>query len=379
MNRTGPLHTRAQMKKILYYCDSSQYGGAEKYLADLVASLDPAKYLAVCVLPKNKSASRFAGKLNSIKVYELSRLQIWFGLMGIIQREKPDIVHLNMHVPFSCYFAIIASKTAKVRLLFATVHSVVPPTSRFFPLKLVKRLLSGILLPKIDRFICVSNNSKEMFADNYNIDKNRVSVIYNGVDMHDAKPYDGPGLKNRLGIRERDRVIGVVSRIVNDKGIDDFLLAAKVISVRYPDTTFLIVGGGQLSGKMKGLSVSLGIGPKSIFTGEVRDVFGYIGIMDICVMPSHHESMPYALLEYMAMGKPVVSTLVGGVPEVIKNGISGLLVPPNDPRAIASAVRDLIKDGEKAAKMGGQAIERAKGLSITDMASRVEDLYCIMD
>ncbi|MFA5104879.1 MAG: glycosyltransferase family 4 protein [Candidatus Margulisiibacteriota bacterium] len=367
------------MKKILYYCDSSQYGGAEKYLADLISNLDPAGYRPICVIPKSKNSSRFREKLDNTKIYDLSRIQIWFGLTGIIKKEKPDIVHLNMHVPFSCFFAIFASKLTKVRNLFATVHSVVHPTSRSLFLKLAKHFLSNILLPKIDKFICVSNNSKEVLAANYGIDKGKISVVYNGIDVSDSQEFDGASLKRLLGINGDGRIVGVVSRIVKDKGIDDFLSASKKVLVQCPGTTFLIVGDGDLSDNMKELSASLGINKNVIFAGEVRDVFGYINIMDVCVMPSRHESMPYAILEYMAMKKPVVSTDVGGVPEIIKNGVSGLLVSANDPKAIADAVTDLFADPEKAAKMGGYAKELSKEMSVRNMASSVEELYCIMD
>ncbi|MCX5749204.1 MAG: glycosyltransferase family 4 protein [Candidatus Saganbacteria bacterium] len=363
------------MKKIVFYSDSAEFGGAEKYLVDLINKLDRAKYRSICVLPKNKNSFKFRGKINNTKIYELSRPRIWLGLTGILMKEKPDIVHLNMHVPFSCFFAILASKLTKVHGLLATVHSVVPPASRSLLLKFIKHRLSNLLLTKIDAFICVSRNSKEMFAENYKIDNDKISVVYNGIDMSDAEGSDAAGLKKQLGINGRDRIVGVVSRIVKDKGVDDFLRASKKVLASCPDTTFLIAGDGYLGDKMKDLSVSLGISKKVVFAGEVKDVFSHINIMDICVMPSRHESMPYVILEYIAMGKPAIASKVGGIPEVLDDGVNGILFEPKDIDKLAQKAVELLDNKEKALEISRNAKIKSDEYTIEKMIERTINVY----
>ncbi len=365
------------MKKILYYCDSSQYGGAEKYLTDLVANLDPDKYPAVCVFPKSKSAYRFRSRLNGKKVYELSRLQIWFGLIGIIRKEKPDIVHLNMHIPFSCFFAIAASKLTKVRKLFATVHSVVPPASRFLPMRFVKSFLSSALLPKIDEFICVSNKSRDEFCSTYGISKDKVDVVYNGLDPGKYNITDVSKIsKSSVGIKEGQIVIGTVSRLVKDKGIEYLLEAVAILAKKNDDICCLMIGDGNLRSKLERKAENLGIKDRTIFAGHIDNVISCLLLIDIFVMPSLRETFGLSTLEAMLAGKPVIATDVGGIPELVNNGNTGILVPPKDPDAIGKAVIELLSDNKKRERMGNNAQQRAHELfTLKNMVSGTQKIY----
>jgi glycosyltransferase involved in cell wall biosynthesis len=178
-------------------------------------------------------------------------------------------------------------------------------------------------------------------------------VIHSGVRF-DAKPREGA--RERLKIAAEEIVIAVVARLEPVKGVEYFIRAAAELSKRGLNKRVrcLVVGDGSLKAELLGLADALGL-EKIIFAGFQRDVFEYLSAADIYVQPSLNEAMGRTVLEAQYMKLPVIASRVCGLPDVLKEGLTGLLVPPGDPAALAAALETLITDAKLRAGMGEAA------------------------
>jgi glycosyltransferase involved in cell wall biosynthesis len=186
----------------------------------------------------------------------------------------------------------------------------------------------------------------------------------------------GGKLRRELGLPEHAPLVAVVSRLNHVKGIEYFLEAAAEVGVRFPAAHFLIVGEGEHRTTLEKLAARLGLGPRVRFTGLRVDVAQVLSEVAVSVLPSLSEGFSNVLLESMAAGVPVVATSVGGNTEAIQDGVTGLLVPPRDPRALAGAMGCLLRDPVLAAGYGLAGRQRAWGLfSRERMIRETENLY----
>jgi glycosyltransferase involved in cell wall biosynthesis len=221
-------------------------------------------------------------------------------------------------------------------------------------------------------------------------DEEKIVVIRNGLDLSRfAQPVDGAGLRRELGVTETAPLVMVLARLTPQKGIEVFLDAAALLSQRFPEARFLIVGDAFLStgrderdtvymGQLVQRAERLGIGERAIFTGFRPDVPALLSQAAVSVLPSlNGEGLPNSLIESMAAGVPVVATRVGGATEVIeRDGVDGLLVKPQDPVALAGAIGALLRNRELALSLGQEGRRQAeRRFSLEHMVRQTEDLY----
>jgi glycosyltransferase involved in cell wall biosynthesis len=196
------------------------------------------------------------------------------------------------------------------------------------------------------------------------------------VAIPDARADDSPTTRKALGLDVAVPVVAVVGRLSPEKGQEYFLEAMTVVATAIPGVAALIVGEGQEEERLRARTDALGLGGVVRFVGYRRDMDTVYPAVDLLVLPSLSEGLPMVALEAMARGIPVVATRVGGVPEVVEDGHSGMLVPSADPRALARAVITLLLDPVRRRVMGGAGRERvARGFSIRARAERVLSLY----
>lgn len=177
-----------------------------------------------------------------------------------------------------------------------------------------------------------------------------VVYIPNGLDPARVKPNrDAGSLARDLGIDGSAPIVAMAARLVPVKGPDLFLESARRILAVRPDVRFLIIGEGPLLSTLKDRARRSGLEQSVLFLGHRDDIPDLLQLVRIVLIPSRHEGLPIFLLEAMASGKPVVASSVGGIPEVIVHGRDGLLVPPEDPVAMATAVLMLLNDSNVAA------------------------------
>jgi glycosyltransferase involved in cell wall biosynthesis len=191
----------------------------------------------------------------------------------------------------------------------------------------------------------------------------------------------GARIRSELGIAADARLVVVVSRLARLKGIEHFLQAAAALKPRYPDVRFLVVGETSPPApayleELKAQARALGVERVVIFTGLRSDVPDLLGAADVSVMPSLNEALSNVLLESMAAGAPVVATRVGGTPEALIDGETGLLVPPGDTGAIVASVSQLLDDPALARRLGIAARRViSEQFSVERMVTATQDLY----
>ena len=210
----------------------------------------------------------------------------------------------------------------------------------------------------------------------------RCAVIPNGFD---APPPPGTGrveaLRAACGLAPGEPVVGFVGRVVEVKGVDDYLHMASALIGRHPRCRFLVVGDDDRSAPrhraaMEALADRLGIAPACRFLGFRDDVWELLHLCDVVVMPSQVEPFGNVALEAGAAGRPLVAARVGGIPEIVGDGKTGLLVPQRDPQALAEAVAHLLADPARRAELGARARAHvAARFSLGVQAGAVMDLY----
>lgn len=340
---------KAKKIKILYYSGSSVAGGAEAYMSELAAGIDRDIYEAVHVSIDSRDLRKIKGDTSGIKCRCLRPFLLPLLLPAVLLAERPDIVHLNLNVPFSCFYMMFLLKLLRGAKTVATVHSVIPPRSRWSIFRWGKTLLCRLLFPVVDRFICVSSTSKDDFCRAYGIDAGRVLVVYNGVK---PVPAGLPGKRGPL------TYIGCAARLDSDKGLEYLIEAAAELLGRRKDLKLFIAGEGGEKKRLVRAAASYGISGSVVFAGYIRDKASLYGSMDIFVLPSLHESMPLTVLEAMSAGKPVVATAVGGIPEAVEDKVTGILVRPKDAASLVRAIGSLLDDPGRAAQMGARGKAR---------------------
>ncbi len=211
-------------------------------------------------------------------------------------------------------------------------------------------------------------------------DPAHITVIRNGIDVARFRGVESRrAARALLGIRDEAPLIAVFARLNPLKGLEFFLEAAALLSGQFKDARFLIVGDSisrEYRDELEGKAKALGLGTRVFFTGFRTDIPELLGEVSVLVLPSLAEGLSNVILEGMAAGVPVVATRVGGNPEIVEDGVSGLLVPPRDASALAEAIGSLIADPGRREAMGraGQklAIER---FSLEATVAQTEELY----
>ncbi|GIW20581.1 MAG: hypothetical protein KatS3mg065_0877 [Chloroflexota bacterium] len=200
------------------------------------------------------------------------------------------------------------------------------------------------LTPHMDRLVAVSRAIVAKIAEERG-DAAPVELIYNGVDL---SRYDHQEpcctLREEYGLPPDAQLVGVVARLEPEKGHPTLLAAWPEVVRRCPQAYLLVVGEGSQRDALEALAAELGIADHVVFTGRRDDVPAVTAALDVAVLPSYREAQGLVILEAMALGRPVVASNVGGIPEVIDDGVSGLLVPPGDPVALAGAIVRLLTD-----------------------------------
>jgi glycosyltransferase involved in cell wall biosynthesis len=204
-----------------------------------------------------------------------------------------------------------------------------------------------------------------------------VSLIYNGVDLQRYN-HQQPccTLHDEYSIPEDSQIVGVVARLEAEKGHRTLMDAWPLVLFAQPRAWLLIVGEGSERNSLESQAASLGIADRVVFTGRREDVPAVTAALDVAVLPSYREAQGLSVLEAMALGRPVVASKVGGIPEMIEDGISGLLVPPNDSEALAGAIVRLLSDhpyADMIAKRGHDLVHDRFCIEL--MVNSIEALY----
>jgi glycosyltransferase involved in cell wall biosynthesis len=297
-------------------------------------------------------------------------------LYRLIRREQPDIVHT--HTAKAGFLGRLAAYVAGVPVVIHTYHGHI--LDGYFG-SLMSRALRGmeqVLAALTDCIIAISEQVKGDLVRYGVAPPEKVVVIPIGVEV---EPFLNCAMqrgefRRELALAESDLLIGIVGRIAPIKNHRLFLDAAAQVAVGEPTARFVVVGDGALRPEMERCAKDLGIGHRVIFTGWRRDLPCVYADLDVLVLSSNNEGTPVSAIEAMASGCPVVATCVGGVPDLITDGVTGCLVPPGDTQALATAILRILRDPESAHRTAQTARAVAsERYTLKRLLTEMENLY----
>lgn len=327
-------------------------GGMERVILDLCRNLDPSRYeiTVYCTHILGPLAPEL-DRIGVPVVYHAVRRRSdhWMRPMRIakyLRETRPDIVHTQHNS--ALLDAALPARLTGVPVLVHTDHSKHYPTERRRYM-MAERALSGL----VDSFCAVSRHTRDEIAAYEGIRAERIEVVHNGFDFAEL-----PGRRDRdeiratLGIDETAPLLGSIARLVWQKGHDLLIDAMPAIRAAIPEAQAVIVGGGSREGELRERIHSLGLEGAVHLMGWRNDATRFLPAIDLFVMTSNFEGMPISLLEAMALSRPVLSTAVGGVPEIVLDGVTGRLVDGRDPAVFARTAIEMIRDRNRLSTYG---------------------------
>jgi glycosyltransferase involved in cell wall biosynthesis len=356
------------------------WAGAEVQLAILLRSLATLADLEVSAILFN--AGWLAQELQDAGVRthvipeaDRSPVSILRELSNYFRRNQIDVLHTHKYK--DNILAALASIRHRVPHRVRTVHGAPEPFAglQAFKMNVYEVLDSVVNRWGVDRLLAVSFALRECLGKRFGVDK--VTCVHNAVELAQIRvTADAQDLRKELGLDQRDFVIGTMGRLHPVKGLEIFLRAARIIKDHGNRAKFLIAGDGPLKGRLQARAQQCGLGNEVMFLGHRSDAYNILGLMDVFVLPSLSEGMPLVLLEALALGRPVVATAVGGIPEVVEHEISGLLVPAGNHDDLAAGCLRVMADPVLAQELGHAGRKRVEeDFSADVMARNVANVY----
>ncbi len=363
------------MKKILYFVTQSESGGAQHYVFDLANYLKREYEIAVALGEQGDDGELVKALTEvGIKYYTIphlkraiSPLDEMMALMEIIKlitKLKPDFIHLNsskISILGSVAGYLAGAQIGKQPKIIYTVHGWVfnEPLPNW--LKFFYRWLEKFTAVFKDKIICVSEYDRQIALKEKIASAKKLIMIHNGIEPIKflSSELARQTLFKKVDIRQStidNLVIGTISNFYKTKGLIYFIQAAEILITNHRlPATFIIIGEGEQRQMLEKLIDVYNLQNNFILTGRINRAAELLPAFDIFVCSSVKEGFPYSILEAMSAGLPIVTTNVGGIPEMIHDQNNGLLVEPAKPADLAEKIKQLINNHEFSLKLGRQA------------------------
>ncbi|VAX34860.1 hypothetical protein MNBD_UNCLBAC01-1102 [hydrothermal vent metagenome] len=356
--------------KILQVVLSLKCGGLEKLVIHLSEKLKERGHYVEIVCLGQKGELGEEAERKGIFVTSLNKndgvdLKLLWRLKKIIKEKEIDLLHTHNMSPL--IYGSLVARWVGIKMVNTRHGRASHKTYRF-----IWNLTS--------RVVAISDDARTELLQHNFIEENKVKVIYNAINLSDFEFIKNIQFKTQVwhdfGLQSDSLLIGIVARLSIEKDHKTLIKAFQRIAESSMDVKLLIIGDGQLKENLKSLVKKLNIENKVKFLGFRKDIPELINILDLFVLSSTMEGVSLTLLEAMAAGKPVIATNVGGNPEVVVDGDTGLLVPSGDPKKMAEAIIKILSDKELAAQMGNAGRKRVeKFFSLEKMVDKYEKIY----
>lgn len=330
--------------KVLEAITPSRIGGAEVLVANLCAQFARLGVRVELWCPKGRPFEAYArarglacrtwrtfGKLDPLTVVRLARL---------VKRGSFNVLHTHLSTA-SLLGALAARLAAKTSV--SHVHG----------------LNTATCFKYSSRIIAVSDAVRR-HLESQGISAQKIQVVHNGVDVTEYQPIDSDIAKSSFGYMPSVPLFGVFGRLAPEKGQRVAIEAMFLVQEDLPEARLVIAGDGPERESLEACARVLGVADRVDFAGFVADVRGLMCACDVVIVPSLKEGFGLAAVEAMALKRPVVASATGGLPEVVVQGETGILVAPEDPKALAQALLDLARDSDMRARLGNNGRHRVE-------------------
>ncbi len=365
-----------EKKKIFYLITSTNVGGTERALYELVKRIDSREFsLSVCSIKKPGAfADKIAGEVEAFYTLGLPEagglcavlnfFPALLRLSAILRKSRPHILHA---------FLFRANMLGRLAGRLAGVPRIISSVRIIEPGKRYKHMLDRLTAGLVDRYTAVSEAARMVTMTQSKVRPEKIVTIYNGVDIALIKASANNPSRQ---IEDAGKKIGLVGRFDKQKGHAILLAALKRIAGQVPGVRAYFFGEGPLETEIRNAAAREGLAERVRFMGTLDTIHSMIARMDIIALPSLWEGMPNAVLEAMALEKPVIASRLPGMDELLVDGESGILCTPGDAGELAEGLLRLLQADGPGAKIGKKAGERAKDLfSIDTTVSRTVALY----
>jgi glycosyltransferase involved in cell wall biosynthesis len=374
-----PTQVPDEPLRVLLVIKCLGYGGAERLLVDMVATVDQPRFnYEVAYVLRDQDALVPAILSGGTPVHSLDAAQNadlrWMAtLRRLLVTGRYDVVHF--HLPYAAAFGqlVVASlpRSARPGVVY-TEHSLWD-RARF-----VNRVLLRGSMGSGERLVAVSQASYDALPEPL---RQRATTVVHGVDLSRSDSLIArraelrARLRSELVVDDEELLFLTVANLRPEKGYDVLLEAAKAIADGDPPIRIAAVGRGPLRDPLRARHMELGLGDRFQFLGQRDDVLQLLAGADAFVLASRHEGLPVALMEATSVGLPIVASRVGGIPQMLEDGVDALLVPPGDPGVLAQAMKRLASDPELRERLGRQAKLRSSMFDIAEANRAVGDIY----
>jgi glycosyltransferase involved in cell wall biosynthesis len=366
--------------RVCHVATGDLWGGAEAQILSLLSYLNEEKQVLVSAVLFNHG--KLADELRALGIdvtviseAKFNAVRLLYELVRHFVRVHVDIVHA--HKPKDTVLASLAARMAGISNIIGTIHGSPEPLKGWSHWKMAFYLFLDWLVNKylVTVLVAVSDDLERRLRCKY--DHRKIVSIHNGLDLRKVPvSANNLDLRKELGICEKSYVLGTVGRLVPIKAHEQLLHLASTLLAKGWKFTILIVGEGPERKMLETLSVQMGLSQHVILLGHQARVHDYLHLMDVFVLTSLHEGIPIALLEALALKKPVVVTRVGGIPEVVEHGKSGLLIPPNDIQELVTSTMAVLTDRNMARYLGENGRRKIEEqFSVSQMSREMTQLY----
>jgi glycosyltransferase involved in cell wall biosynthesis len=361
----------------MHFTDSLDPSGVGEHIYLLARELRAHGYAQSLVCPEGPAARPLLERCATLglQVYALcvrcaADIQAYTRLVRLLRQGQYDLFHNHAGITWEGCWGTFAAAEAGVPVI-CTEHLpylITEPRERALKLQASRRVLYTI---------GVSRGVASSLVEHGVVPAERARVVWNGIDFTRFSPVRQPELRRSLlGLDLESHLVVCVGRMTPQKGHALLLDAVALARRELPRLTVALAGDGPLAAELQARATRLGLGDAALFLGRYRHVPELLSCTDVLVQPSIFEGLPLAVLEGMAAALPVVVTDVVGNREAVVSGESGLVVPPDDPLALARALLRLVLDPHLAARLGMQARQRAaREFTAPVMARRTQAVY----
>jgi glycosyltransferase involved in cell wall biosynthesis len=394
-----PVRPWLRRPRVAYILANRGYGGTEVHLRQLALGLDREQFDPVVLLVVNKPMGVLAKELRDagIAVGTLPTvtrrvgLRKFVDLVRVIRAQCADIVHVQMPGPVRGLSVFLAARLAGVPVIVSTEHShAYHLRAGNGPRGAWLRTIARLRLRLSNRLIAVSAAQQASFRTVLGVRPEKTTVIWNGIDPDRYSPgHDGAAVRREFDVPSSAPLAGMVTSHVEYERAEDFVRAAARVATAVPAAHFWVVGdqhptvvkehAAMMRSMLEHLTEELELTDRVHFLGYRTDMPRVMAALDVFVLPARYKTFGLVLLEAMATEVPVVATAAGGVPEIVRHGETGLVVPPLDPRGLATAMLTVLTNKEEARRMGRRGRRRVEeAFTTASMIDRTTELYRLL-